>query len=150
MLYGSGEYGGNSGNGAIYSVPVTGGTPNVLASFSGSSDGEDPMDLTLSNGILYGVASFGGPGGSGDVFSVPVTGGTPTVLAYFNGMVGLPSNGAIPIGDVILSGSSLIGATENGGRLATARFSLFRKRAERPRCWRHLMAPAQAHFPWPE
>ncbi len=115
MLYGEAA---NS----VFSVPVSGGNPTVLASFNGSN-GSFPTDgLTLSGGVLYGVSQEGGPfwipsqyidgywfqgnPGLGTVFSVPAGGGDPTMLASFSG-----SNGAVPIGGLVLSGSTLYGTT---------------------------------------
>jgi uncharacterized repeat protein (TIGR03803 family) len=101
----------------IFSIPVTGGTPTVLASFNGI-DGQWPYgSLTLEGSTLYGMTNDGGtapgPDGSyGTIFSIPVTGGTPTVLASFNG-----TDGGSPLGSLTLSadGSTLYGMTFQGG-----------------------------------
>ena len=117
-LYGTTVAGGANGDGTVFSVPVTGGTPTVLASFNGSN-GQNPYgDLILSGNRLYGTTSEGGAYGGqfiggiggGTVFSVPVTGGTPTVLASFNG-----SDGSSPQAGLILSGNTLYGTTFFGG-----------------------------------
>jgi uncharacterized repeat protein (TIGR03803 family) len=53
-------FGGQYGEGAIFSIPVTGGTPTTLASFNGT-DGEEPDgSLTLSGSTLYGMTVVGG------------------------------------------------------------------------------------------
>ncbi len=115
ILYGTTEYGGevptNGGNGLgeVFSLPVSGGTQTVLATFNGSIGANPSAVLTPSGSTLYGTTSWGGPGGDGVVFSVPVTGGTPTVLAAFNG-----SNGELP-NALTLSGSTLYGTTNAGG-----------------------------------
>ena len=72
--------------GTVFSLPTTGGTSNVLASFNGADGANPQASLILSNSILYGTTSaLGGNGnGSGEVFSLPTTGGTPNVVAYFN------------------------------------------------------------------
>ena len=63
------------GDGTVFSVPLSGGSPTVLASFNGSN-GQDPYaGLTLSGNTLYGTTVYGGRrnnGGDGTVFSVPV------------------------------------------------------------------------------
>jgi uncharacterized repeat protein (TIGR03803 family) len=110
-LYGTTEGGGADGYGygTVFSLPITGGTPTVLATFSGPN-GEGPDSLIVSGNTLYGTTVGGGANGDGEVFSVPTTGGTPTVLASFNG-----TNGALPEGSLMLSGNSLYGTTVEGG-----------------------------------
>jgi uncharacterized repeat protein (TIGR03803 family) len=114
---GAGGKEGGGGDGVIFSIPVAGGTPTVLASFNGI-DGQWPYgSLTLEGSTLYGMTNDGGtapgPDGSyGTIFSIPVTGGTPTVLASFNG-----TDGGSPLGSLTLSadGSTLYGMTFQGG-----------------------------------
>jgi uncharacterized repeat protein (TIGR03803 family) len=120
-LYGTATYGGTypipANNGVVFSLPIGGGTPTILASFDGPTYGAQPRgDLVLFNGTLYGTTYEGGPypgyqgtTGAGVVFSVPVTGGTPTVLD-FDG-----TNGLAPYSGVILSGEALYGTTYYGG-----------------------------------
>ena len=49
------EDGGANGDGTIFSIPVTGGTPTTLLSFNGTN-GEYPFgSLTLSGSTLYGM-----------------------------------------------------------------------------------------------
>ena len=87
-----------TGDGVIFSVPATGGTPTVLASFNGT-DGEAPRgDLTLIGSTFYGMTL-------NTIFSIPVTGGTPTVLAY-----GVGGNGSLT-----LIGSTFYGMSTYGG-----------------------------------
>jgi uncharacterized repeat protein (TIGR03803 family) len=112
-LYGTTEYGGATNDGVVFSLPITGGTPTVLASFNGSSNGDEPSaGLTLSGNTLYGTTEYGGASDWGVVFSLPITGGTPTVLASFNG-----SNGEWPVADLTLSATTghLYGTTVGGG-----------------------------------
>lgn len=108
-LYGSTSEGGVSGDGVVFSLPVTGGTPTVLTSFNGT-DGNGPGNLILSGSTLYGTTGLGGTNGDGTVFALPITGGTPTVLASFNG-----TNGQAPLDALVLSGSTLYGITGEGG-----------------------------------
>ena len=58
-LYGTTSAGGAKNDGVIFSLPTTGGSPRVLASFSGT-DGDDPQGLILSGNTLYGTTTFGG------------------------------------------------------------------------------------------
>jgi len=110
-LYGTTEMGGANNDGEVFSLPVTGGTPTVLASFNGTN-GQNPLaGLTLSGNTLYGTTFAGGPNGNGEVFSVPVTGGSPNVLASFD--AGL--DGGSPRSGLIVSGGTLYGSTVAGG-----------------------------------
>ena len=69
--------GGAIGDGTVFSVPVSGGAPTTLASFS-SSNGRRPFgSLTLIGSTLYGTTQEGGANDEGTVFSVPVSGGPP-------------------------------------------------------------------------
>ena len=114
-LYGMTNNGGANGYGNIFSIPVDGGIPTVLASFDGTN-GRHPVhgSLTLSGSTLYGTTHQGGAGGGlygyGTVFSIPVDGGIPTVLVSFNDI-----NGKSPQGSLILIGSTLYGTTAWGG-----------------------------------
>jgi uncharacterized repeat protein (TIGR03803 family) len=121
-LYGMTYGGGLNGDGAIFSIPVTGGTPTLLASFNGT-DGALPWgSLTLVGSTLYGMTQDGGNlslnagAGVGTIFSIPAAGGALTTLVDFN-----YTNGASPFGSLTPSGSTLYGMT--GGYPGTV-FSL--------------------------
>jgi uncharacterized repeat protein (TIGR03803 family) len=104
--------GGDTGFGAIFSVPTSGGTPTVLASFN-SSDGANPyggLTLSANGSTFYGMTQYGGAHNDGTIFSIPVTGGTPTVLFSFDG-----THGEYPSGNLTLIGSHLYGMTQYGG-----------------------------------
>ena len=112
-LYGTTDDGGANGVGEVFSVPVRGGGPTVLASFTNSTGRNPYAGLTLSadGATLYGTTQEAGPGVSfGTVFSVPVGGGSPTVLAAFN-----HNDGDDPESAVTLSGGTLLGTTYQGG-----------------------------------
>jgi uncharacterized repeat protein (TIGR03803 family) len=109
-LYGTTESGGAYEDGAVFSLPIGGGTATQLASFNGSNGNGPLSGLVLSGNTLYGTTQLGGLYGDGAVFSVPISGGTPTVLASFNG-----SNGSNPYGGLVLSGNTLYGTTLIGG-----------------------------------
>ena len=97
-------------SGTVFSVPVSGGTPAVLVSFSGSNGANPTATLTLSGTTVYGTTAGGGASGDGVVFSLPIRGGTPKILASFSG-----SNGEYPYGALTPSGQTLYGTTEGGG-----------------------------------
>jgi len=110
-LYGAAEFGGTDAAGDVFSLPATGGTPTILATFNGSTNGDKPQgNLLLSNNTLYGTTFFGGAFDDGEVFSVPVTGGGATVLASFNSA----SDGGNPQGGLVLSNGVLYGTTSAG------------------------------------
>jgi len=108
-LYGTTSAGGANSLGTVFSLPVGGGTPTVLASFN-STDGATPLgSLILIGGKLYGTTFNGGFNSVGTVFSLPTTGGTPTVLYNFDGTTELN-----PAGSLTLSGdgTTLYGTAE--------------------------------------
>ena len=58
-LYGTTvERGGINGYGTVFSVPVSGGSPTVLASFNGSNGEMPDAGLTLSGSTLYGTTAW--------------------------------------------------------------------------------------------
>ena len=89
-----------------------------LLSFSGISGadlGRYPYgDLTLIGSTLYGMTGGGAANsevnGQGTIFSIHADGSDFQNLLSFN-----DTNGAYPIGDLTLSGSSLYGMTIGGG-----------------------------------
>jgi uncharacterized repeat protein (TIGR03803 family) len=111
-LYGTTFQGGANGGGTVYSLPITGGAPTILASLDVASgyNSQDGLTLSGDGNTLYGTAFKGGANSVGTVFSVPITGGVPMVLASFNG-----TNGANPCSDLTLVGNTLYGTTGSGG-----------------------------------
>jgi uncharacterized repeat protein (TIGR03803 family)/autotransporter-associated beta strand protein len=113
-LYGTTSDGGNlslnngSGDGVVFSVPVSGGSPTVLCAFSGSNGVNTQAGLTLVGSTLYGTTLFGGTYGWGTVFSIATSGGSPTTLCSSPASDG-PSSGGL-----ILVGSRLYGTTSGG------------------------------------
>jgi len=108
-LYGTTYEGGAYGNGDVFSLPTTGGTPTVLTSFNGTNQGSSPQGgLILSGSTLYGTTGSGSVYGT--VFSLPTTGDTPTILTSFDS-----TNGSRPEAGVILSGGTLYGTTVFSG-----------------------------------
>jgi uncharacterized repeat protein (TIGR03803 family) len=101
---------------------VTAQTFTTLHSFSGASDGGNPVAglVTNSSGnILYGTAKSGGSSGNGTVFAVHTDGTGFTNLYSFTAMSAAPdytnSDGAGPSGSLVLSGGTLYGTAGGGG-----------------------------------
>ncbi len=122
ILYGTTSTGGHSsrcrkngknfGCGTVYSLSTT-GKEKVLHSFTGGSDGENPIAaLTDVNGTLYGTTFNGGAHDDGTVFSI-TTSGRETVLYSFAG----GSDGASPQAALLDVAGALYGTTSNGGDL---------------------------------
>jgi len=94
-------------------------TLKVLHTFSGGSDGNQPYAGLIFDpaGNLYGTTQFGGTHAQGTVFRLThtSTGWREKVLHSFAG----GSDGAVPIGGVIMDGSgNLYGTTSSGGDAA--------------------------------
>jgi uncharacterized repeat protein (TIGR03803 family) len=69
VLYGMADHGGRWGYGTVFSVNTDGTGFTTLHTFSGGSDGANPIaGLILSGNTLYGTASGGGSSGDGVVF----------------------------------------------------------------------------------
>ena len=117
-LYGMTEYGGSgytgffSGNGTIFSIPTTGGTPTVLFNFDGPHGKGPGGSLTLGGFTLYGTTGQGGANNYGVIFSIPTSGGTPTVL--FNGTQAVQLGGNLAISGSTLYGTAYNGSNSNG------------------------------------
>jgi uncharacterized repeat protein (TIGR03803 family) len=87
-VYGTTSNGGVSNFGAVFELDSC-GHETVLYSFTGGSDGSDPVAGLLRNaeGDLYGTTFTGGSYGVGTVFKVDAS-GNETVLHSFNGYSG--------------------------------------------------------------
>ncbi len=77
-LYGTTFGGGANAYGTLFSVPVTGGAVDTLASFTGANGAGPTGGLIFSGGNLYGATTSGAYPGT--VFSYPVAGGPITDL----------------------------------------------------------------------
>ena len=117
-LYGMTYYGGSKGEGNVFSVGTLGTNYTNLVSFtasSGTANGLNPYgSLTLSGTRLYGITVFGGNNGTGNIFSVGTNGTAYKNLISFTTNGGTAS-GQNPVGDLILSGSTLYGTAQYGG-----------------------------------
>jgi uncharacterized repeat protein (TIGR03803 family) len=127
ILFGTAHNGGSSGNGTVFKVNTNGTDFTTLYSFtagSGSfpntnSDGAFPYaGLILSGNTLYGTANGGGSSGNGTLFKINTDGTGFTNLYGFSAVdqtYSTNSDGAIPNGDLILSGNTLYGTAVGGG-----------------------------------
>jgi len=117
-----------AGLGLIPAGRVIAQTFTTLHSFSAlsgsspytNSDGASPdATLILSGNTLYGTAPYGGSFGKGTVFAVNIDGTGFTILHTFTATSGFPSftnsDGATPLGGLILSGNTLYGTAVFGG-----------------------------------
>jgi uncharacterized repeat protein (TIGR03803 family) len=118
-LYGTTEWGGGYGWGAVFKIDKT-GNETVSYSFTGGIDGANPSAGLIRDaaGNLYGTALFGGANhcpvgesfGCGTVFKLGTTGHL-TVLYTF---VGTP-DGAGPLGLIQDASGNFYGTTDAGG-----------------------------------
>ncbi|MBI5446233.1 MAG: hypothetical protein HY900_34090 [Deltaproteobacteria bacterium] len=121
-LYGTTQYGGASGNGAVFSIQTGGAGCGVVYSLGGGTEGAFPLgELALDGaGNLYGTTSQSGASGSGTIFKVSTDGLTFSVLHAF---AGAPADGRDAEGGLLLLGGTLYGTTLLGG--ATGQGSVF-------------------------
>jgi uncharacterized repeat protein (TIGR03803 family) len=126
-LYGATGYGGAYGYGTIYKLDSN-GSESVLYSFSGRTDGGNPLATPILDaaGNVYGVTTTGGDHGFGVVYSVSQN-GAESVLHSFGGS----PDGASPYYASLLRdasgnvyGTTLLGGNEGvmwyGGGYGTA------------------------------
>lgn len=115
-LYGVTSAGGAQGFGAAFKL-TTGGSFTLLTSFTGTAGfarGAVPQQLVRHpDGNFYGTTQAGGAAGWGTVIRMTPA-GTVTTLAEFTGTAGL-TNGETPAGPLTFSGTTLYGATRDGG-----------------------------------
>jgi len=111
-LYGTVAAGGSSGLGTVFAVNTNGSDFRILHTFTGGSDGANPWaGLILSGNTLFGTAYGGGISGHGTVFKVDTNGWGFTTLHTFT----YGSDGAGPIGGLILTNNTLYGTANLGG-----------------------------------
>ena len=124
-LYGTALAGGTNGNGTVFAVNTDGTGFTNLYSFTAdpypytNSDGANPLaGLILSGNTLYGTAGAGGSANAGTVFAVNTNGTGFTNLYSFSALdqnYNTNSDGARPVGGLILSGNTLYGTAIAGG-----------------------------------
>ena len=97
----------------LLAVPVRAGIKLLHEFAGGAGDGARPIDsLLISGSTLYGMTKSGGGSDLGTIFKVQADGTGFTLLHSF---VGGATDGANPLGSLILSGSTLFGMTGKGG-----------------------------------
>ncbi len=113
VLYGMTEYGGANNNGMVFSINNDGSGFTDLHDFTGSTtDGSYPIgSLTDNGGVLMGITANGGTSGEGVIFSMNTNGSSFTDLYNFDGY----PNGSYPLGQLVISGSTMYGVTNGGG-----------------------------------
>jgi len=119
-LYGTAAGYGTVVYGTMFAVNTDGASFATLHSFTGDSDGADPVaGLLLSGNTLYGTAWSGGSSGYGTVFAVNTDGTGFTNLHSFTATSGpspsTNSDGTAPRAGLILSGNTLYGTANGGG-----------------------------------
>jgi uncharacterized repeat protein (TIGR03803 family) len=119
-LYGTTSRGGTLGNGTVFAVHTDGTGFTNLHSFASSEGRNAQAALVLSGSTLYGTAYEGGSSGSGTVFKLDTNGGGFAVVHHFTAIPHYPSpytntDGANPVGGLILSSNTLYGTTISGG-----------------------------------
>jgi len=121
-LYGTTEYGGNHGYGAVFKLTPS-GTETVLHSFDlNGTDGAYPVArLVMYNGNLYGTTVDGGTYGDGTVFKLTLA-GTETILHNF---ANNDIDGFNPYAGLTVYKGNLYGTTASGGGIASSSGTVF-------------------------
>jgi uncharacterized repeat protein (TIGR03803 family) len=107
-LYGTADYGGTNGWGAIFTINTDGSAFKDIYSFPANNYSD--AGLIMQGNLLYGITEQGGTAGKGTVFAVNPDGTGFTNLYNFAG-----ADGATPNGPLMLSGNALYGTTYRGG-----------------------------------
>ncbi len=119
VLYGTTQFGGDTGNGAVFSVPaVANSTIKEIGAVSGLGAGSPTANgyVVVNGGSVFGTDSQDGASPTnGSVFKVS-TSATAAVPAMFpfNGMNASPNNGSMP-NTLINDNGLLVGVTNQGG-----------------------------------
>jgi uncharacterized repeat protein (TIGR03803 family) len=119
-LYGTAYGGSSSGAGTVFALATNGTGFTNLHSFTGGTGGSSPYNgLVLIGNALYGTVASGGDSDSGAVFSINTDGTSFTNVYSFTALPGFETgtntDGALPVGGLVSSGSTLVGTAEYGG-----------------------------------
>jgi uncharacterized repeat protein (TIGR03803 family) len=125
-LWGTAQLGGSAGNGTVFSLSTDGLYFTNLHSFTAlsapfngtNSDGANPAAGLTLVGLFYldGTAQNGGTNGNGTVFSITTDGSSFTTLHTFSAYINYTnSEGANPLGGLILSSNAVLYGTASGG-----------------------------------
>ncbi len=110
-FFGVTEYGGNYDKGVIYKIGMDGSGYAVLHHFDYTNGGLPCAGVVISDRALYGTTSGGGANGWGTLYRLNTDGTDFSVLHHFDLGSG---EGAEPIAELILSGSTLYGTAAEG------------------------------------
>jgi uncharacterized repeat protein (TIGR03803 family) len=117
-LYGT-CYAGGAGGGVVFAINTDGTDFRNLHNFSSFSDGAGPAArLVVSGNTLYGTARYGSGAANGTVFALNTDGTSFRVLHSFTTFgvsFFMNSDGAFPVGGLVLLGDTLYGTARNGG-----------------------------------
>jgi uncharacterized repeat protein (TIGR03803 family) len=112
-LYGTTEYGGTEGHGAVFEL-TSSGTEKLLWSFENGTDGANPVGGVVLGKMatLYGTTSSGGMYGSGTVFKVTLSGSEMVIHSFANNDM----DGVTPYAGLVMDKlGNLYGTTVAGG-----------------------------------
>ncbi len=114
MLYGMTQSGGGSASGVIFRINPDGTGYQLLHEFAGGADdGGGPIGTLSTDGsVLYGAAFDGGDSNEGVVFRMNPDG---TGFELLHEFAGGGDDGVSPVGNLLVSGSTLYGMTYSGG-----------------------------------
>lgn len=113
-VFGTTQYGGNYGTGAIYTANGLMQNSHILFSFPAENPGSQPSGnlLLAPNGIYYGVSRSGGNCNAGLIFQFDQASNSYTVLANFDPVL----NGRKPAENLTIGpNGNLYGVCEAGG-----------------------------------
>ena len=114
LLYGMAETGGINNGGVLFSYNITTGKDSILINFNNLDNGSFAFNNLIedsTDGLLYGTVRSGGIFNDGYIFSYNINTGRDSVLLNFNG-----SNGAKPVGTLLLVKDTLTGINELQGK----------------------------------
>jgi uncharacterized repeat protein (TIGR03803 family) len=122
-LYGTTCYGGESGAGIVFELSPT-GAETILYSFTGGTDGSNPLAGVVRDGAgnLYGTTYYGGHPSVeiyytyGTIFKLDAA-GTESVLWNFSQCGGCAESAYNPSSDLIYINGNLYGTTSGGSLL---------------------------------
>jgi fibronectin-binding autotransporter adhesin len=119
VLYGTTQFGGDTGNGAVFSVPaVANSTIKEIGAVSGLGAGSPTANgyVVVNGTTVYGTdIQDGASSTNGSVFEVSTTANAAVPSMFpFNGTNASPNNGSLP-NTLINDAGTLVGTTNQGG-----------------------------------
>lgn len=111
-LYGMTILGGKYAEGTIYCINVDGTNFKTIYSFNRESGSTPYGSLSYDGEYFYGATYYGGSGDLGTIFRIGIDGSGYKTLYEFKSIL---SDGAHPLGSLLLSDSVFYGTTQRGG-----------------------------------